>query len=515
MVSDASQPASAGANLDREPQTQRSVGAHRAHAAHTLRNVSYVGTLIGLLISMYHLFRQAEESTADLSQAKSILEAEIAERKRAQETMRLQTAALQSAAHSIVITDRQGLITWVNPAFSKLTGYALDEVVGQNTRILNSGKHDRSFYQDLWDTILSGNVWHGEIVNRRKNDTLYTEEQTITPVRDAQGEISHFIAIKHDVTDRKHAEEALRWSEATAKALLNAPDAASLLLDRDGNILILNQVAHQRLCATVGVPAGGDPEEFLGRCVYDLFPPELSANRRERNEDVIRTKKLSRFEDERNGIWMDHAVFPILDAQGEVSTLAVFSYDITILKRAEETLARSLENERERARRDPLTGLLNHGAIVSELEELLRAPSSELGHFIAMVDIDGLKRINDTYGHVVGDSIIVTVANALEWKDAIVGRYGGDEFVVILPHATSDDARRFQASVEHTLKRVRVHDPVSGVEIEASASIGLSPSGGKSDTTTTLIEQADDAMYAVKRQRHEDPSDYSSLREAI
>lgn len=175
----------------------------------------------------------------------------------------------------------------------------------------------------------------------------------------------------------------------------------------------------------------------------------------------------------------------------------------------------SLENERERARRDPLTRLLNHGAIVSELEHIVGDPSTKPGHFIAMVDIDGLKRINDTYGHVVGDSVIVAVASALTWENAIIGRYGGDEFVVILPDTTFDEARRYQASVEDKLERARVHDPVSGANLQISASIGFTPSDGTYDTTAALIEQADEAMYAVKRQRHEDPSDYSSLREAI
>jgi PAS domain S-box-containing protein len=115
--------------------------------------------------------------------------------------MRLQSTALTSAANSVVITDREGHILWANPAFTKLTGYELSEVIGKNPRVLKSGQHNKVFYEKLWQTVLSGQVWHGEMVNKRKDGTLYTEEMTITPARDTAGEITHFIAIKQDITE--------------------------------------------------------------------------------------------------------------------------------------------------------------------------------------------------------------------------------------------------------------------------------------------------------------------------
>jgi PAS domain S-box-containing protein len=119
-------------------------------------------------------------------------------------------AALEATANGIVITDRDGAIRWVNPAYTSLTGYTAEEAIGQNPRILKSGQHDQAFYRDLWETILSGRVWAKEIINRRKDGSLYTEAQTITPVRDERGQISHFIAIKQDITERKRAEMAIR-----------------------------------------------------------------------------------------------------------------------------------------------------------------------------------------------------------------------------------------------------------------------------------------------------------------
>ncbi len=150
------------------------------------------------------------ERTAELAKANEAMLAEIIERKRAEEKLRLQSTALESAANAIVITDRKGTILWVNPAFTRLTGYTVEEAIGRNPRVLKSGLQEASFYKNLWDTVLSGQVWHSETINRRKDGGLYTEEMTITPVQNERGEITHFIAIKQDITERKLAEEEIR-----------------------------------------------------------------------------------------------------------------------------------------------------------------------------------------------------------------------------------------------------------------------------------------------------------------
>lgn len=121
--------------------------------------------------------------------------------------LQLQAQALNDAANTIVITDRDGIIEWANPAFTTLTGYEVSEVIGRSTRILRSGKHDRAFYAELWDQILSGKPWRGRIINRRKDGSLYHEEMTITPVADEHGQIYRFIAIKQDISDQVAREQ--------------------------------------------------------------------------------------------------------------------------------------------------------------------------------------------------------------------------------------------------------------------------------------------------------------------
>jgi two-component system, cell cycle sensor histidine kinase and response regulator CckA len=138
---------------------------------------------------------------------------DITGRKEAEAQMRLQAAALESAANAVVIADRSGKAIWVNPAFTTITGYTASEAFRQNLRILNSGKHPKAFFHTMWQTILAGQVWQGEIINRHKDGSLYTEDQTITPVRDDRGEISHFIAIKQDITENKKLTQQLSQAQ--------------------------------------------------------------------------------------------------------------------------------------------------------------------------------------------------------------------------------------------------------------------------------------------------------------
>jgi PAS domain S-box-containing protein len=123
------------------------------------------------------------------------------------QTQRHLATAIEQAGESIVITDTQGTIQYVNPAFERITGYSQAEAVGQNPRFLKSGKHTTAFYQTLWATITAGQVWQGRLVNRKKDGTLYTEEATISPVRNESGEIASYVAVKRDVTRELRLEE--------------------------------------------------------------------------------------------------------------------------------------------------------------------------------------------------------------------------------------------------------------------------------------------------------------------
>jgi two-component system, cell cycle sensor histidine kinase and response regulator CckA len=139
---------------------------------------------------------------------------DITEQRAAEARNALQAAALNATADAIAITDRDGVFQWVNPAFSALTLYPAREALGKNPRdLIKSNRQGREFYERMWNTLLAGEVWSGELINRRKDGTEYTEEQTITPVTDAHGEITHFIAIKRDITARRALELQLQQSQ--------------------------------------------------------------------------------------------------------------------------------------------------------------------------------------------------------------------------------------------------------------------------------------------------------------
>lgn len=146
---------------------------------------------------------------------------DISDYKRLEAEARLKNAAVESAYNAVVITDRNGDIRWVNSAFERLTGYTAAEASGKNPRdLIRSGLHGQEFYAGMWDTILSGNVWAGEMTNRKKSGELYREEMTITPLLDEQGKVANFIAIKNDITERALAQERIAENLKEKEALL-------------------------------------------------------------------------------------------------------------------------------------------------------------------------------------------------------------------------------------------------------------------------------------------------------
>lgn len=168
---------------------------------------------------------------------------DITERKRREEESLLQTRALDCAANGIVITDRDGKIVWVNRAFSGSTGYAPEEVAGQNPRFLKSGEHGDDFYREMWATILTGQIWHGVIINRKKDGSLIHEDMTITPIQNGSQEITHFIAIKKDITERIRDQHALRESEERLQTVIENLVEGLVISELDGRLVHWNRAA--------------------------------------------------------------------------------------------------------------------------------------------------------------------------------------------------------------------------------------------------------------------------------
>ncbi len=263
---------------------------------------------------------------------------DVTDQRVTEEKIRLQTAALEAAANGIVITNRNGRVEWTNPAFCAMTGYTADEIIGSSLSQLKSGQQDETFYDTLWRTILAGQVWSGEIVNRRKDGRFYTEEQTIAPVRNTDGDITHFIAIKQDISQRKEVEQKLKDSETRYRSLVETSPDGILLTNLEGEILFCNeQMAHMMNAQS--------PQEIVGGRTYDYLTP-AGVNRALANIEHLLSTKATR-STEYEIITLNGDLLPVeissslIEAQdGQVQGLTSMVRDISARKKAELQLAK-------------------------------------------------------------------------------------------------------------------------------------------------------------------------------
>jgi len=282
---------------------------------------------------MEELENRVAERTAELGKTNQALQADITGRKSIEEHLRVQTTALDAAANAIVITDYNGTIQSANPAFTALTGYTAQEVVGQNPRILKSGKQDEAFYRNLWQTISSGQVWNGELTNRRKDGSLYVEEMTITPLRNADGVIARYIGIKQDVSGRNRAEAKLKLFRA--------------LIDHSSDgIYVMDPVTRRFLdvnesgCRALGYTR----DELLALTAFDVTE---EGNRALFDATDTRMKKAGHATAEALHRRKDGTTYPVEVSLSPVTLdreyLVAIVRDTTERKRAEESLRKSEE----------------------------------------------------------------------------------------------------------------------------------------------------------------------------
>jgi PAS domain S-box-containing protein len=261
---------------------------------------------------------------------------DVTDRRGAETELSLFRRAVEASGHSVYFTDRYGTIEYVNEAFEATTGFSADEAVGQTPRILKSGEHDRRFYEALWDTILSGDVWRDEVVNRTKDGNRYVVDQTIAPVEGPTGDIERFVAVNVDITERKRREETL---EQFRSAVEHAGHAV-LITDTDGTIEYVNG-AFERISGYSAAEAIGETPSLLKSGEHD----------REFYRDLWRTIEAGEIwrgeviNERKNGeqYVIDQTIAPITDG-GETTGYVGINRDITELKEYKKTLEE--QNER-------------------------------------------------------------------------------------------------------------------------------------------------------------------------
>jgi PAS domain S-box-containing protein len=281
--------------------------------------------------------------------------------------------AVESSGHSVYFTDRGGNITYVNGAFEETTGYSAEEAIGQTPRILKSGEHDREFYETLWGTILSGDVWHDEIVNRTKGGQRYVADQTIAPVEGPDGDIEHFVAINIDITERKRREQTL---EQFRSAVEHAGHAV-LITDEHGTIEYVND-AFEEISGYSAAEAIGESPSMLksgehDRAFYDELWETIRSGSIWRGEVTNKGKNGERY-------IVDQTIAPITD-RGKTSGFVAINHDMTELKAYEN----KLEEQNER--------LKQYGhSVAHDLRNPLTLLNGKLADFEATVEENGVDK---------------------------------------------------------------------------------------------------------------------------
>ena len=428
------------------------------------------------------------------------LEQILAENKRLQRFLDAYQAALDR--HAIVaVTDPRGKIAFVNNRFCSVSGYASWELLGRSHSIVNSGHHPKDFFVRMWQTIARGEIWHGEICNRKKSGEIYWVDTTIVPFLDRQKRVDGYISIRYDITKRKVAEEALEQEvlrRRKAEALLldvieTVPDGIAAF-DADDRLIVHNQAYRDCYDKSREAIQIGATFESIVRCGLENGQYALPDDLPETSQSWLEARLR------------DHS------SPGNKSTLALAGgrwlqaherrsssgntigtrTDITELKRREAAIKHHAEH-------DSLTGLFNRSVLNERLMKTV-ADSVESGTdgVLVVADLDGFKQINDTMGHAAGDALLVAVARRLESvlrKSATIIRLGGDEFAIILPHAARSVIDRIAGRI-----LTAVEQPLSGQKqvIKPRLSMGISifPRDGRK--TESLLKKADLALYQCK-----------------
>lgn len=438
-----------------------------------------------LIQSHNELEKRVDERTLELSR-------EIIEKQKTLFELKKQTIAVENSPVSIVITNSDGIIEYVNPRFNQVTGFASRDVIGQKPSIQKSGLTPLEIYEHLWKTILEGREWKGELLNKKKDGTVYVEEITINPVKNPQShEITHFIAIKQDITAKKVAEE----EQKLAASVFEHSTEGILITDAQGTILQVNTAFSQITGYRADEAIGKNPRILQSgrhnKGFYELMWAELTRKGHWEGEIINKTKSGETYPE-----WL---IISSIKNEDKQTTHYIGNFvDITERKKAEERI-------HYLAYYDALTGLPNRELLMDRLKFSI-AQISRKGDTLALLfmDLDGFKNVNDSLGHDIGDILLEMTAKRLTdsvRKGDTVARHGGDEFIIILTDLPKDKdiAAQDAAVIANNIRRViNLPFKIEDYHLSITPSIGITLYPGDGETAEELIKHADTAMYQAK-----------------
>lgn len=399
-----------------------------------------------------------------------------------EDSLRLLRSVVEVSFNAVLITDTNHTILYANPAFCNMTGYALDELAGNNARILQGPLTEKSVIQKLRNDLETKGSFFGSTINYRKNGRPYLVEWTISSVPDHSGATAYYVSIQKDITQ-------LHAAQLTSNLFAQAIDAAYdgiFITDAEGIIEFANQGFE--------IITGYTPTEVIGYKPSILKSGKHHATFYRRlwrhlNEGlpfqamVVNRHKLG------HEIHCQQTITPVKNDTGKIT------HFISIIKDLSDRVFAELKL-RELASHDSLTGLLNRRAGEIELDLLLIQAAEKNSPFcVLMADIDNFKTVNDSFGHAQGDEIIKAVGNTLEQEtrktDKCI-RWGGEEFIVLLPFCDLGKACTIAESIRTSMAEQVFEGPD---RVTLSLGVIESRSG---DRPASLLERVDKLLYQAK-----------------
>jgi diguanylate cyclase (GGDEF)-like protein/PAS domain S-box-containing protein len=416
---------------------------------------------------------------------------DISQRKAAEQALRLAAKVFENSREGIMITDHEQRIISVNLAFTRITGYASAEALGNTPRMLSTGLNKQAFYEGLWQALANDDHWEGEIWDRRRNGENFPMWQSITVVRDTRHRITNYFSIFSDISERKRAEDALLESEERFRGAFEAAAIGMALIGIDGRWLKVNE----SLCQILGY----SEQELTGMTFHQItHPADLDVCVNLVGQLVAGEIEHMRAEKRyihKNGkiVWIMLSGTLVRDAQGHPIHFVAQMVDITERK---EEVART----RYLAEHDLLTGLPSRDLLLDRLRQAIasaRRNDSQLA--ILFIDLDRFKNVNDSMGHSIGDKLLREVAARLNQSVRgvdTVSRQGGDEFVILLSEIGNVEHAAHVA--RNVMRAIALPYNFDGFEFNVTSSIGISIYPADGQDIDTLIKNADVAMYHAK-----------------
>jgi len=413
--------------------------------------------------------------------------------------------------HAIIATtDIAGNITYANDKFIDISGYSQKELIGQNHRILNSGNRDKSYWKEMYQNVSHGNIWKDQVENISKSGSYYWVDTTIIPFMDNNGKPNSYFSIRTDITYQKKIEEIL----SNQRFAMNQHSIIAIT-NVEGSITYAND----KFCNI----SGYTEEELLGQNHRLLNSHNKPSSYWKEMYKILEEKGI--WQDEvknrsKNGeyYWVDTTIIPFLDSNGTIDNYISIRTDITKYKLIQEKLEeyqnnlekivheRTLElakaNDKLKllSEIDVLTNLANRRKLdIDFAHKLKHAQGLKKTMALFFLDLDKFKKINDTHGHLIGDSLLQIISNKLQnclKEDKYLYRIGGDEFCILIPNFTTKEELKTLA--KRLIIEISEITSIESFEIDIGCSIGISLFPEDGNTLEELISTADNAMYFVK-----------------